>query len=76
MRYFIIASCLFLTYGLLPPHAYAGSCEPIQANSQLLFKLGMQYEQGCFGGDADSDALTKEVLKKAPFVVDTMYWYN
>ena len=66
MRHFMITSCLLLTYALFAPQANAAGCEPILPESNIVSKLGMQYNKGCFGGDADSDVLTKEVLKKLP----------
>lgn len=66
MRHIILTGCLLLTYGLFPQQLHAASCEPIKPDQQILFQLGMQYDNGCYGGDADSNTLAKEILTKLP----------
>ncbi len=66
MRHIILTGCLLLTYGLFPLQLHAASCEPIKPDSQIIFQLGMQYDNGCYGGDADSNTLAKEILTKLP----------
>ena len=72
MRHIILTGCLLLTYGLFPQQLHAASCEPIKpdplilSQPKILFQLGLQYGNGCYGGGKDSNALTKEILTKLP----------
>ncbi len=72
MRHLILTGCLLLTYGLFPQHLHAASCEPIKPNLQnippkkILSQIGLQYREGCYGGDNDSHELAKEIMTKLP----------
>jgi hypothetical protein len=50
----------------LPFKLFAVPCTPITPEQDVLFQLGMQNEDGCYGGDADDTPLAKEILKKLP----------